>query len=203
MGYEVEMKFRTGSMHASLAQRLVALGGVADPAEDQEDIYLSHPARDFGQTGEAFRIRREGLSNWLTYKGPRHVGPTKTREELEIAFAAGAEEHDRMRRLCEALGFRPVAVLHKERQAFHLEHGARAIVVALDKAEDLGTFAEVEALAADPTDLPAAQAAVLDLAGVLGLTEVEPRSYLRMALDRRAADAPGATAGGDGVRPRF
>jgi adenylate cyclase class 2 len=187
MGYEVEMKFRTGDRHDELAQRLAAMGGVAEAVEDQEDIYLSHPARDFGQTGEALRLRREGASNRLTYKGPRHAGPTKTREELEIAFASGADAMEQMRRLWEALGFRPVAVLHKRRQAFHVVHGGRKIAVVFDVAEHLGCFAEVEALAGGAADLPAAQAAVLDLAGVLGLSEVEPRSYLRMALEQGVA----------------
>jgi hypothetical protein len=38
-------------------------------------------------------------------------------------------------------------------------------------------------LAATKSELPAAQAAVLALAQELGLTEVEPRSYLRMLLE--------------------
>jgi adenylate cyclase, class 2 len=63
----------------------------------------------------------------------------------------------------------------------------------LDVAEDLGAFVEIESIAADPDALPAAQAAVLDLARELGLTEVEPRSYLRMALERRARAEGGAT----------
>ncbi|MBV8267850.1 MAG: hypothetical protein JO252_16105, partial [Planctomycetaceae bacterium] len=50
----------------------------------------------------------------------------------------------------------------------------------------------VEAIAEDEADLPAAQGAVLDLADVLGLTDVEPRSYLRMALEQRPADRPPA-----------
>jgi adenylate cyclase class 2 len=196
MGYEVEVKFRTGDRHADLARRLAEMGGVPGLVQDQEDIYLSHPARDFAQTGEALRLRREGSSNRITYKGPRHAGPTKTREEVEIIFDSGADALEHMRRLWEALGFAPVAVLHKRRQPFHLEHGGRAIEVVLDVAEDLGSFAEVEALATDAADLPAAQAAVLVLGRALGLTDVEPRSYLRMALEHRGESA--GTGGGAG-----
>ena len=186
MSFEVEIKFRIEDAHFELARRLTALGGVSTPSRDQEDVYLNHPARDFAQSGEALRVRREGAENRLTYKGPRQAGPTKTREEVEIAFATGADVHQQMQRLWEALGFRPVAVLHKRRQAFRLVRGDRSIEVVLDVALDLGSFAEVEAIAADSADLPAAQAAVLDLARELGLTEVEPRSYLRMALERTA-----------------
>jgi adenylate cyclase class 2 len=189
MSFEVEIKFRTDG-HGDLARRLASRGSEASPIFDQEDVYLNHPSRDFALTGEALRLRREGTSNRVTYKGPRQGGPTKTREEIEIAFAEGAEEQGRMRRLWELLGFRPVAVLHKRRRAFSLDHQGRHLEVVLDEAEDLGTFVEVEAIAADEADLPAAQAAVLDLARELGLTEVEPRSYLRMALERRGAPRP-------------
>ena len=57
--------------------------------------------------------------------------------------------------------------------------------IALDTAEGLGVFAEIETLAHGEADLTAAQQAVLALAGTLGLTEVEPRSYLRMSLEAR------------------
>jgi len=189
MGYEVEVKYRSDG-HEEVARRLAAMGGRPSAAIDQEDTYLGHPARDFARTGEAFRMRSVGTSNRLTYKGPRQGGPTKTREEIEIAFAEGAEAREEMRRLWELLGFRPVAVLHKRRRAFSVDHQGRALEVVLDVAEDLGSFVEVEAIAADAADLAAAQAAVLDLARSLGLTEVEPRSYLRMALERRSESRP-------------
>lgn len=201
MSYEVEIKFRVeGRGHHDLAHRLSELGGESSPEVDQEDVYLSHPARDFGATGEALRLRREGMSNRLTYKGPRQGGPTKTREEIEVGFGEGAEAQDRLRRIGERLGFRTVAVLHKRRRAFRLGKPgqALAIEVVLDVAEDLGAFVEVEAIVDDAADLPDAQAAVLDLARALGLTEVEPRSYLRMAIDRRAGVEPDATPGSAG-----
>ena len=189
MSYEVEIKFRTDTAgHAELVRRLGALGAESSLACEQEDIYLSHPVRDFAATGEALRLRREGETNWVTYKGPRHTGPTKTREEIEVAIAAGTNaRHQQMRRIWELLGFRPVAILHKRRHAFRLDHGGRSLAVVLDLAQGLGAFAEVETIAADAADLPAAQAAVLALAQALGLTAVEPRSYLRMALEQGPA----------------
>jgi adenylate cyclase, class 2 len=194
MAYEVEVKFRTAD-HDGLARRLAAMGAAPGPAVDHEDAYLSHPSRDFATSGEALRLRREGDENRLTYKGPRRAGPTKTREEVEVDFAAGDEAVARMRRLWEALGFGTVAVLRKRRRAFPLEYRGRRVEVVLDEAEGLGTFAEVEAIARDDADLPAAQADVLALAAELGLTEAEPRSYLRMALERRGGPA-GSSGGG-------
>jgi adenylate cyclase, class 2 len=190
MGYEVEVKYRTGP-HDDLAARLAALGASAAGAIVQEDAYLSHPARDFAQTNEALRLRRVGEANRITYKGPRRAGPTKTREEIELPLGEGPEASERWLKLFENLGFRPVAVIRKVRRAFRLSWRGRPVEVALDEVEGVGTFAEVEAIAGDEADLPSAQAAVLDLAAALGLSEaqVEPRSYLRMALERRGAAA--------------
>ncbi len=152
---------------------------------DHEDVYLNHPARDFARTNEAFRIRRIGDENRITYKGPRRSGPTKTREEIEIPFAPGPDRFQQLLRLLENLGFRPVATVRKHRQTFHLNFQEHELEILLDTAEGLGPFAEIEALASSEADLPAAQQAVLALAGLLGLTSVEPRSYLRMILQNR------------------
>ncbi len=188
MGYEVELKFR-GADHDDLERRLVAIG--AEPGEEvaQSDAYLAHPARDFAMTNEALRLRTEGGSNKLTYKGPKLGGPAKTREEVEIGYEPGAEARAGMGRLFEALGFRPVAVVRKSRRPFRLSYRGRAVEVGLDRAEGLGDFAEVEALADGPDDLAAAQEAVIALAAELGLSQdqVEPRSYLRMVLQRGGA----------------
>jgi adenylate cyclase class 2 len=158
----------------------------AGPEIDQEDVYLAHPARDFAQTNEALgRLRREGDRNRnQPYKGPRLSGPTKTREEVEVTLASGPEALARMTLVFENLGFRRLAALRKTRRTFHLAHGGRPLEVALDRAEGLGAFAEVEALAAGPDDLPAAQEAVQALSRDLGLADVEPRSYLRMLLEQ-------------------
>ena len=182
MGYEVEMKFR-GADHADLARLLDELGAEAGPEIDQEDVYLAHPARDFAQTNEALRLRHDGSENRVTYKGPKLGGPTKTREEVEVTLASGPEALARMTLVFEILGFRRVATVHKTRRVFHLTRGGRTLEIGLDGAEGLGSFAEVEALAAGPDDLPAAQEAVQDLARELGLADVEPRSYLRMVLE--------------------
>ncbi len=87
--------------------------------------------------------------------------------------------------LFKLLGFRPVATIRKTRMSFLINRAEHTIEVALDQAENLGDFAEIETLAPSVADLPAAQSAVLALADELGLTVVEPRSYLRMSLDSR------------------
>ncbi|OJW25854.1 MAG: adenylyl cyclase CyaB [Planctomycetales bacterium 71-10] len=183
MGYEVEVKYRDVD-HDALRRALAAIGAVEGATVDEEDSYLNHPARDFATTNEAFRIRRVGDDARVTYKGPKEAGPTKTREEIEVPFAPGRS--DDLARVFDRLGFRPVAVVRKRRTSFSLTFEGRPLEITLDRAEGLGEFAEVEALARDRDDLPAAQRAVLKLAEKLGLTTAEPRSYLRMLLENRA-----------------
>jgi adenylate cyclase, class 2 len=182
MSFEVEVKYRDVD-HDRLARKIAELGAEPTGKVDQEDLYLNHPSRDFAVTHEAFRIRRIGDENRITYKGPKHAGPTKTREEIEIPFAEGPDQLEKLVQLFETLGFRSVATIRKQRESFRLRVEEHDLEIALDRAENLGDFAEIEAIAADAADLPRAQDAVLELAKTLDLTEVEPRSYLRMHLE--------------------
>jgi adenylate cyclase class 2 len=198
MSFEVEMKFHVAN-HDQLLERLAALGALAHLSVAQVDTYLNHPARDFSLSNEAFRLRQIGRDNRVTYKGPRRAGPTKTREEIEIAFAPGDQGFAQLSRLFEILGFRRVATVRKVRTAFQVDAFAHQIEIALDDVEGLGCFAEIETQAASEEFLPAAEQAVLAMAVQLSLTEVEPRSYLRMILQRDGSaqgDRDGATAAG-------
>lgn len=189
MSYEVELKFRVDD-HAALAGRLSDIGVLIDVPLAQDDLYLAHPSRDFLKTDEALRLRRAGESNHITYKGPRRPGPTKTREEIEIPFADGPESRADMARLLERLGFRTILEVRKTRLTYRFGYRNRPMIVTLDKVEGLGAFAEVETSAVGEADLPAAQQAVLDLARELHLSDIEPRSYLRMVLERNEAERP-------------
>jgi len=194
MSYEVEVKYRLANLD-QLERRLAEQGAVRGPAIVQEDTYLSHPSRDFALTNEVLRLRRVVDENQITYKGPRRRGPTKTREEIEIGVAPGDDARHGLFRLFEKLGFQPVATIRKTRTPFHLTAGRHDIEVVLDQADGFGDFAEIETLAETESDLPAAQAAILAVADQLGLTEVEPRSYLRMALDARRQAKTGLLPG--------
>lgn len=184
MSLEVEMKFRVEN-HEALAKALEARGAAPGPESAQADLYLAHPSRDFAQTDEALRLRQDGQENRITYKGPKRGGPTKTREEIEVPFESGPEAREDMARVFERLGFRRVLDVRKHRIPYHVQSGGRDFEVTLDRAEGLGAFAEVEAIARDEADLASVQEAVQELASELGLTEKEPRSYLRMALEAR------------------
>ncbi len=183
MAFEVEMKFRSVD-HDELRQRLNTLGATPLHVEDQADTYLAHPARDFKQSGEALRIRCIGDQNRITYKGPKRPGPTKTREEIELTFDAGPEAREHLARLLEHLGFQPVRIVTKRRESHSLNLDGRHLEVGLDTVDQLGHFAEVEAIAHDESDLDAARLAVQGLADRLGLdaSRHEPRSYLGLLL---------------------
>jgi len=182
MTYEIEIKYRLAD-HDQLSARLQALGATLDATSTQADAYWNHPARDFAQTSEAFRVRQIGERNLITYKGPRLGGPAKTREEIEIAFEPGEEAFEDMQTLLARLGFRPVGLVRKTRTTYRLMHDALAVLVSMDLVEGLGAFAEVEVMAQDAGEISRLQAAVKRLGELLGLTEVESRSYLRMTLE--------------------
>src|SRR4051794_25711590 len=95
---EVEAQYRLPdptAVEARLRQSGAPL--VADHAE--ADHYLNAPDRDFARSDEAFRLRRIGDRNLLTYKGPRHDGTSKTRTELEVPCPPGDVAADALLRL--------------------------------------------------------------------------------------------------------
>jgi adenylate cyclase class 2 len=187
MSFEVEVKYRL-FRDSDLAARLAENGIEPEPAVVYEDTYLEHPARKLARTNEAFRIRKAGDSIQITYKGPRRRGLIKTREEIELSLGNGPGDYFAVFRLFRILGFRQVVIVRKTRQPYLLIHHGRTLEVALDFADGIGAFAEIETIAETESDLPYAQRAVLDLAASLGLTEIETRSYRRMAEERESKD---------------
>lgn len=181
---EVEAKYALTGTTTEWSERLVALGAHPGPPVRQSDEYFQHPARDFVATGEAFRIRTVGEWNALTYKGPLLDPLTKSREELEVAFAAGHEEALRMRTLLMSLGFVPGGTVQKTRTTFGLSHGGRELTVAVDEVDGLGLYLEIETIAPEH-DWHPARDGLLALASELGLASSERRSYLELLAGSR------------------
>lgn len=181
--FEVELKFHIPDEPA-LRAALTGLGFVSREEITQLDVYLNHPSRDFAQTGEAFRLRRHGSENRVTYKGRKLSSVVKTREEIELAFESGASTWEGMIRLFERLGFTAVARIEKCREVFERPGEETHVVVVIDRVAGLGTFAEVEALAVGETAVERARQQVSEVAEALGLASPEPRSYLRMVLEQ-------------------
>lgn len=180
---EIEQKYAEADF-AALQKRLAAWGVTAAAEVVEEDHYHNAPDRDFAQTGEAFRLRRIGPANFLTYKGPRRDSTVKVRPELEVPLEGGDKGAADFLRLLGYLGYRPVAVVRKRRRAYRLTRGGHSVEVCLDDVDEVGRFAEVEILA-EEDHLETARAVLLEVAEELGLRNVEKRAYLTMLLEKR------------------
>jgi adenylate cyclase class 2 len=187
MHFEVELKFRCGDL-AAVRNGLIALGAAAGDVVEQVDQYYRHPVRDFARTDEAFRLRRVGPRNFMTYKGPKVDATTKTRYEQEFALADGPAAFQSADDMLQRLSFTPVAKVHKRRQTLELERDGVAIEAALDEVTAVGAFVELEASVDvdDEHDAALAQArqTLSDLAAELQLHDAERRSYLEHLLER-------------------
>src|SRR5437588_12515726 len=116
---EVEVKYRDADRDAVQA-KLLALGAVKLEERIDADQYFNAPDRDFKQTDEAFRLRRIGPKNRLTYKGPKRDAATKTRTEIEVSLADGDAPATDAERMLTCLGYRSVAIVRKRRAVYHL-----------------------------------------------------------------------------------
>jgi adenylate cyclase, class 2 len=183
---EVEQKYPLADV-AAVEQRLAALGAQAGDTLEQVDRYFNHPARDFAQTDEALRLRCVGQENFITYKGPKLDATTKTRQEIELPLPPGSSAATAHATLLEALGFKPVAAVRKQRRLFHIDWEGKTVEVALDDVTEVGKFLELE-ISADETTVEAAKACLASLATRLGLVKTERQSYLELLLAHRAGN---------------
>jgi adenylate cyclase, class 2 len=183
MRYEVEMKFPVNDM-AALESRLAGLGATVTDARIEVDLYFAHPARDFARTDEALRIRRKGLENFITYKGPKIDAATKTRHEIDLPLPLGESTAPAWVELLAALGFTIAGEVRKSRRKAPIDWQGRCIEVSLDEIEELGRYAELESVV-ESDEVEAAKACILSLAAEMGLTGSERRSYLELLLTQR------------------
>jgi adenylate cyclase class 2 len=180
--YEVELKVEAD--HGPVRGRLRELGATRGSHVVQRDTYYDAPHRDFAETDEALRVRREAAvdadaaATRLTYKGPLVDDASKTRRELET----GVDDGETMDGILRSLGFSPAAVVEKERERFRVDD----YVVTLDEVTDVGAFVEVEREVPE-SDVEAAREGAFDLLRRLGLDPERGirTSYLGMLLDAR------------------
>ena len=139
------------------------------------------PYRDFAATDEAFRIRRIGVRNFLTYKGPKRDKQTKSRTELELPIADGPDAATIAVKMLTHLGYRPVAVVTKTRDVYRFQRDGFSIEACFDDVGSVGRFVELE-IQADEADYESAKSVLLATATMLGLQEQERHSYLELLL---------------------
>ncbi|ERH11438.1 MAG: adenylate cyclase, class 2 (thermophilic) [halophilic archaeon J07HB67] len=199
--YEVEVKVRAdhGRLRGALGDHdAESLGGVV-----QTDTYYDAPNRDFAQTDEALRIRREtdtggggGVPDRvgapgaepppvdadtdpdrtkITYKGPLVDEGSKTRAEHETVVGSETE----LVGVLDGLGYEPAATVEKHRE----RHAVDGYTVTLDAVTGLGEFVEVEA-ETDETGIERVRDGARSLLTELGLdpTDQIRTSYLGLLL---------------------
>ena len=182
--FEIEQKFHVDDL-AAVRRQLAALNAAEQPTEVHADTYYNHPCRDFGETKEAFRVRRVNDRPMITYKGPKQPGAVKARQELEWPLDPGDRDGSKTEQLLTLLSFRRVATVKKKRHPFGLPQPWTGLTVVLDEVENLGSFVEIEILAEGEGGIEPAKSRVLALAKHLDLRVPEPRSYLTMILERK------------------
>lgn len=181
---EVEVKYRNADRTAAVAA-LLNWGATLTQDRVDVDLYFQAPDRDLKATDEAFRLRRTGPKNALTYKGPRRDTETKTRPEIEVALADGDTAAADMERLLVSLGYKPVTRVRKKRRVYHFVRDGFDFEACFDALDGVGEFVELE-IVAEESQYEPAKAALLSAAAELGLTEKESRSYLAMVLEAQA-----------------
>lgn len=186
--YEVELKVRAD--HAAVRERLAELGAAHLERVEQADTYYDAPHRDFAETDEALRVRRETVVSdgdgesadrpaateaRVTYKGPLVDDTSKTRREFET----GVRDGETMESVLAGLGFDPAAVVEKTRDRYRLDD----YVVTLDSVAGVGEFVEVEREVPE-SQVAAARDGAFELLDRLGLDADDTirTSYLGMVL---------------------
>ena len=149
----------------------------------EEDVYYNGNDRDFRQTDEALRIRTQrtlapaiSTTTLITYKGPKEVGPTQSRTELETAVA----DDDVIRDILDQLGYPSVMTVRYPYEGYH---------ICLDRVDGLGEFIEIERVLPDDAteaDKTAATEAIFALLALLGVPayEIVEKTYLEMLLQQ-------------------
>jgi adenylate cyclase class 2 len=202
--YEVELKVRAD--HEAVRESVGALGAEFRGTIEQEDTYYDAPHRDFGETDEALRVRRERIVETagnagtdghdhfgdapttdsengdaertvLTYKGPLVDSESKTRREVETVVG----DPGAIGEVLAALGFDPAATVSKTRSIYT---GEGDWTLVCDSVDGLGEFVEIELEAGQDRIEPARER----VRGVLRDLDLDPEagirtSYLEMLLE--------------------
>lgn len=176
MALEIEVKAHAPAQLPELEEKLKAISGVVFKSEvETEDTYYAHPHKDFGETDEALRIRRESGKVFLTYKGPKLDAESKSREE----FQAEVSDGEILSMILEKLGFSVFGRVGKRRKVYSLG----PLEICLDDVYGLGQFLEVE-YAEERIDpkipISTYTAHIFEFLERLGASHFERQSYLEL-----------------------
>ncbi|WP_281193964.1 class IV adenylate cyclase [Halorubrum sp. F4] len=187
--YEVEIKVPASL--GTVRDRLRELDADSVEIRRQRDVYYDAPHREFVETDEALRIRREtalegrnragdepadGESVRLTYKGPLVDDGSKTRSEHET----GVDDGEELAGVLDGLGFEPAATVEKRREYWRF----RGFTVTLDSVDRVGEFVEIEREIEAADDIGPTREAAIETLSTLGLDADDQvrTSYLGLLL---------------------
>ena len=173
---EVEVKAKIDNFK-DMEEKLAEIGAIKTKKEFQEDIYFNSPVVDFAETDESLRIstttENDNTNIFITYKGPKIDKESKTRREIEM----GIEDSQKCSDIFEAIGFRKVRAVRKNRQYYTYEN----FEISLDDIEGLEPYMEIEIALDDGEDYSEAQNSIFKLFEELGITDgFERTSYLEL-----------------------
>ena len=187
--YEVEIKV-PADLDAT-RKRLREVGAERVDVRRQRDTSYDAPHREFAETDEALRIRREtplahgereasdaepAAASTLTYKGPLIEAASKTRAEHET----GVDDGEALAAVLSGLGFEPAATVEKRREFWSYD----GFTVTLDAVTGLDEYVEIEREVEEEGEVDAAREAAIAALDRLGLDADEQvrTSYLGLLL---------------------
>jgi adenylate cyclase class 2 len=140
MPVETEIKLRWADRPERALELLQRHGfAEASPRQLEIDQVFDRPDQALRRAGQLLRLRRRGPEWTLTYKGPPHAGPYKSREEIETTLADGPA----FEAILDALGYARTFRYEKYRTKFVSARGAGSGVITLDETP-IGSFLELE-----------------------------------------------------------
>ncbi|HTL29213.1 MAG TPA: class IV adenylate cyclase [Tepidisphaeraceae bacterium] len=142
MPVEIEAKIKVNEL-AEVRERLQKAGANHVGEAMETNIFFDTDDRSLLAADEGLRLRqKKDLSGQspetytITFKGPRHPGALKSRDELELGVASSKDAVA----LLDRLGFHKVLTFEKKRESWKLE----GCLVELDELPHLGSYVEIE-----------------------------------------------------------
>lgn len=134
MALEQEVKLSFATIEAARQAVTTAGGRLVVSRRLLADVFYDTADARLVQRSEALRLRYDGTSVTLTWKGAPQAGAVKTREEIEACV-----EGDTLAALLGALGYVPRFRSEKHREEYRLDDA----LVTVDEVP-FGVFVEIE-----------------------------------------------------------
>jgi adenylate cyclase class 2 len=142
MPTEIEAKMRVLDFSPTRV-RLKELRATRQSRVIETNIIFDNADHSFSAAAQGLRVRQvrdpdtgNQLSSTLTYKGPPHPGPLKSREEIELKISDGPAAVELLGRL----DMTPILTFEKLRESWQLDQ----CHIELDQVPHLGSFVEIE-----------------------------------------------------------